>query len=126
MFAGAVHRHQTDAPPGLKAWNCSPGSLVAPTFDPVAVAMVPLMGVPACRASFAGAAESVETRAENKKKIPPKQRAKDFMAIRQGLIRRDYKRVGRRVMSEILRRFTFFAGRRPIVIRWETVLRWET
>ena len=45
---GAIHFHQTDAPPTLSAWFGSPGSLVAPRFVPVTVVQLPLIVV-ACR-----------------------------------------------------------------------------
>src|SRR5258705_10960003 len=81
-LAGTVHRHQTDAPPVLPAWSCSPDSRVAPTFAPVTERMVPLIGVPASRLSLAGAAESRKSD-PNKRRIQPEVQQIDFMRLRQ-------------------------------------------
>jgi hypothetical protein len=40
---GAVHAYQIEAPPAFPAWLGSPVSFVAPTFDPVAVPLAPVI-----------------------------------------------------------------------------------
>ena len=54
--AVAVQRYQRDAPPLLLAWLGSPVSLVAPTFEPVAVPVAPVIACAFAKLSSAGAA----------------------------------------------------------------------
>ena len=53
-LAGAVHANQTEAPPALPAWFGSPGSFVAPTFEPVAEPLEPEIDCAFANMSFAG------------------------------------------------------------------------
>jgi hypothetical protein len=68
VAAGATHFHQTDAPPlnplyPLNTpWSGSPGSLVAPTFDPVTEALVPVIAIRLAKLSLAGWAKQVEVK----------------------------------------------------------------
>ena len=55
-LAGAVQRYQIEAPPALPAWFGSPGSFVAPTFEPVAVPLEPAIVWAFANMSLAGAA----------------------------------------------------------------------
>src|SRR5215831_9755566 len=52
--AGAVQDHHTEAPPELLAMGGSPGSLVAPTFEPVTVMLEPVMRVALANRSLTG------------------------------------------------------------------------
>ena len=51
---GAVQDHHTEAPPGRVPIDGSPVSLLAPTFEPVAVALEPLRTVALAKLLLAG------------------------------------------------------------------------
>src|SRR5207247_211298 len=53
--AGAVQLYQTDLPPALPAWFGSPASLVASTFVPVTLPLVPVIACAAAKLSLFGA-----------------------------------------------------------------------
>ena len=50
--AGAVHAYQTEWPPALPAWFGSPGSFVAPTFEPLTTPFVSFSTVAFANMSF--------------------------------------------------------------------------
>src|SRR5438552_1766104 len=52
--AGAVQRYQTEAPPEFPASGGSPGSFVAPRFEPATVPLPPLIVCALANVSFAG------------------------------------------------------------------------
>jgi hypothetical protein len=54
--AGAVQDHHTEAPPELPAMGGSPGSLEAPTLEPVTAILVPVMTVALANMSLTGPA----------------------------------------------------------------------
>src|ERR1039458_7000404 len=58
VATGATQDHQTDAPPLDPAWLGSPGSLVAPTFDPLNEALVPVITMRFAKSSLAGCAKA--------------------------------------------------------------------
>ena len=57
-----VQRYQMEAPPALPAWLGSPGSLVAPAFDPFAVPDVPETTCALAKLSLTGAAAWLQSR----------------------------------------------------------------
>src|SRR4051794_28365536 len=58
--AGATHEYQTDAPLGIAACCGSPVSVVAPTFVPVTVPLVPVTDCAFAKLSFAGPVADVQ------------------------------------------------------------------
>src|ERR1035437_494024 len=58
VATGATHDHQTEAPPLDPAWLGSPDSLVAPTFEPVTEALVPVIAMRSAQLSLAGWAKA--------------------------------------------------------------------
>jgi hypothetical protein len=56
-----VHSYQMELPPGLPTWSGSPGSSVAPRFEPVTMPAGPSRGWAARKASFRGSSTQRRT-----------------------------------------------------------------
>src|SRR5437899_3038165 len=94
-FVGAVQLHQTEPPPGLPAWSGSPGSLVASSFDPMTVTLVPVRVIRSAKLSLAGRAAPAPVHIGAHSAIRIRVRARSctwaaLFIVRPGLAERSY------------------------------------